>query len=341
MSSEWTAEDMLTLLQAMRANVPKRSQPSTYRKEQRRLDWNNVAFHPHSAQACQKKWKQILQKMRRVRSLTELLDEAEDTLAEPLQNGKIHPELPKRPKPPNAIFNEENFANLQKTHPKLSQAQLMKLSNQKYNDLPAVQKAPYIQKFQLSAKEYQKKWGEFRKKYDHVKTRRTKTPSLDEDDRNNNEDGKTKAHNPPPKPPKNGYVLFCNEAMASSTNESSSCCEQWRKLSDTQKKEYKTRCEQLKKEYTEMMKEHLHDIDEEQPQQSPEKNDVKRPEQGKKRKCRADKERIDKEEQRPTKRRTSDSEDEALEDSSSDGDTYYFNSDEEEGDGRRPWYCPL
>lgn len=114
-----------------------------------------------------------------MRTLTELIDEAEGAISSPLKNKRvsaslklsaqrwisesvthwkvagrssplishevsaqfcfgllqIHPEVPKKPPPANAMFVEENWAKLRKKHPKMATKHLLKLIHQNYKEL--------------------------------------------------------------------------------------------------------------------------------------------------------------------------------------------------------------
>lgn len=48
---------------------------------------------------------------------------------------QIHPEAPKKPCPPNAMFYEENWAKFQEKHPNMKKSDLLKLINQMFKEL--------------------------------------------------------------------------------------------------------------------------------------------------------------------------------------------------------------
>lgn len=53
---------------------------------------------------------------------------------------QIHPDVPKRPPPANAMFMEENWAKFRKTHPKMPTKELLTLIHQNYKKLPDKEK---------------------------------------------------------------------------------------------------------------------------------------------------------------------------------------------------------
>lgn len=177
---EWTSEDHKKLLQAMKDNISERDRMYAYVKGQRSLDWNKIAFHPHSSQACKEKWTQISHKLRKVRTLTELIDDAEESLDNPLKNKKINPEFPKYHSAPNNIFVSEKWSKYRKKHPELKQTQLLVLLNKQYSELPDEKKAKYVKKSRDSVQEFKKNLQQFRTKFpEGPKKKKTRTADLD------------------------------------------------------------------------------------------------------------------------------------------------------------------
>ncbi|XP_034049478.1 upstream-binding factor 1-like protein 1 [Thalassophryne amazonica] len=161
----WTNENVLMMLHAMKDNIPERNRMNAYLKTQNSLDWNKVAFNSFSPEECRQKWEGMLRKMRKVRTLTELIDEAASAFTEPSRNTKIHLEKPKKPPGPFAIYMKENMAGFRKNHPDVTARELLKLLNKEYKTLPLETKAIYVGKFQLASETYQQNVVEFRKQY--------------------------------------------------------------------------------------------------------------------------------------------------------------------------------
>ncbi|XP_055777873.1 nucleolar transcription factor 1-like [Salvelinus fontinalis] len=162
----WGREDLILLLHGIKENIPK-GDMSIYTKGERTLEWDKVAFGPYSPQMCHQKWKDLSKKVRKIRSLAELVTEAEVACENPFQgkNWKIHPDFPKRPAPPSSIFIRENFKKFAKQQPEITTSELLKLINEKYNELPEHEKASYIAKFQKEKEMYEKSMKKLRKEY--------------------------------------------------------------------------------------------------------------------------------------------------------------------------------
>ncbi|XP_071383807.1 nucleolar transcription factor 1-A-like isoform X2 [Centroberyx affinis] len=302
--SEWATDDLQKLLHAMKNSIPKRDTMNIYTKGQRILDWEKVAFHPYSSEACRQKWQEISQKMRKIRTLTELIVEAEDAIHSPLN--KVHPERPKKPNPPNAMFYKEKWAKYHEKHPDLSGQQLFKLMNKKYQELPEQKKAKYVKKFQLEHEEYMQSMLHLRKRHkvrdiSQLFLKNTESPQTptglrssqqrekflqanpDEEQHSEKEGGRSKEESrqasTPSKPPINGYNLFCKEQKSSMEGVSSKdyitvCAQRWRQLPEREKDKYKTRCRELKRQYKVKLSDYLCDLEGEEQQQILKENGI-------------------------------------------------------------------
>ncbi|XP_070783567.1 nucleolar transcription factor 1-like [Enoplosus armatus] len=284
---DWTRENLLKLLAAMKTSIPDHDRSSAYPRGLKTLDWNEVAFPPFSPEACHEKWREIFQKMRKIRTLTELLIEAEDVISNPSLDNKVHPELPKKPSPPNAIYFEENWAKFHQQHPELSYKKVFAFVNKSYQDLPDEVKSQYSEKYQLSIKEYDRRILEFRQQYQKRPNRKLRTKQKRKRkrvsaDSSDGEQLSADADGLPPKPPVNGYSLFSKEQMSSMADISTKAyirvwAQRWRDLTDTQREEYNIRCSELKTQYTIKLNEYLMTLDEEEQQRILDKYGIKRP----------------------------------------------------------------
>ncbi|KAI4807440.1 hypothetical protein KUCAC02_027247 [Chaenocephalus aceratus] len=159
----------------------------------------------------QKEMGRYLQKLQKLRTLAEILVEAEDVISNPLMNTKIHPDHPKRPTPPNAIFCEENWVSYHNKHPDIGRTTLFRRLANKYQALPDEEKAQYEEKFNLAAVEYKNKKKEFKKQYESRPNKKRKKLSDDSTDQMQEEEQIEDAICMPPKPPFNGDNISCKE----------------------------------------------------------------------------------------------------------------------------------
>lgn len=63
MTTGWTTQDIQNLLSEIKKNVPEEYRTRSYIAGMKCVQWGNVAFPPFSAEACQKKCREILQKV--------------------------------------------------------------------------------------------------------------------------------------------------------------------------------------------------------------------------------------------------------------------------------------
>lgn len=70
MTTGWTKANLQKLLAAMKTSIPEHDIMSAYTKGLKSVDWNVVAFPPFSPEACQEKWREILQKVSKKTVLT-------------------------------------------------------------------------------------------------------------------------------------------------------------------------------------------------------------------------------------------------------------------------------
>ncbi|XP_056222903.1 nucleolar transcription factor 1-A-like isoform X1 [Seriola aureovittata] len=295
--SGWTTENLQKLLAAIEINTPKRYRTCAYTKGLKTVDWNKVAFPPFSPEACQEKWGEILHKMRKFRSITELIVEAQDFFSNPALISKLHPDFPKRPTPSNAKFYEDNCAKFQEQHPEMSHKKVVEVLYKKYNVLPRKEKAQYVKKRLLAMEEYKARVLEFRKQYKCPDDTDADIP--DTFDKKENCIERPKGHKErkgekhtegaeglPAKPPINGYNIFCKEQIASMSGIAkkdyvSVWAKRWRDLTEKQREEYSVRCRTLKRKYTTELDEYLKTLDKEEQQRILKENGIKIPKQRK------------------------------------------------------------
>ncbi|XP_073345840.1 nucleolar transcription factor 1-like isoform X2 [Pagrus major] len=283
-STDWTKVNLQKLLTAMKTSYPDEYRSDAYITGLKAMDWEKVAFLPFSPEACQEKWGEILQKMRRMRTLAELIDEAEEAIANPVLNKKSHPDFPKKPRPPTAIFYEENRAKFKEQHPKMTSRELFKLMTEAYRLLPDEEKARYVEKYHLASGEHKRKTKAFRKRHPVLVKQEKSTPRKRKRVSAVTPHGEQPqaAEGLPPKPPSNGYSLFCREQLPSMVGLSnrtymSVWAQRWKGLTKREKDEYSIRHAELQKQYTKELNEYLMTFNEEEQKKILNEHGIKAP----------------------------------------------------------------
>ncbi|XP_042364175.1 nucleolar transcription factor 1-like [Plectropomus leopardus] len=251
----WTKEDLQKLLAAIKSNIPAQDRMTVYTKVLQTLNWSEVAFPPFSPEDCKEKWRQILQRMRKVRSLTELVVEAEDLISSPVSEIKTHLDRPKKPIRPHINFYEENRAEFLEKHPDLGRRSLFELLTKKYRELPDEEKAPYVEKHKLAMDKYKKKMLEFSKQYKLRSKGEGHSANAQSHVERQDGDEDEAANKLPPRPPYNGYILFCKEQGTSMPYSTTTTivrvwAQRWWDLTEEQRKEYNSRCKMLQNQYS-------------------------------------------------------------------------------------------
>uniref|UniRef100_A0A4W4DS96 HMG box domain-containing protein n=1 Tax=Electrophorus electricus TaxID=8005 RepID=A0A4W4DS96_ELEEL len=144
----WAQDDLLKLLDAMKVNLPEKDL-AKYKTSEAHLDWEKVAFNAYSAEMCKQKWNEVSREIRKFRTLTELIFDAQDYIKNPYKGKKLkkHPDFPKKPLTPYFRFFMEKRAKYAKLHPEMSNLDLTKILSKKYKELPDRKKEKYVNDF--------------------------------------------------------------------------------------------------------------------------------------------------------------------------------------------------
>uniref|UniRef100_A0A3P8X5T5 Upstream binding transcription factor n=1 Tax=Cynoglossus semilaevis TaxID=244447 RepID=A0A3P8X5T5_CYNSE len=144
----WAQEDLLRLLDAMKVALPQKDF-TKYKTSEAHLDWQKVAFNSFTAEMCKQKWLEVSKEIRKFRTLTELIFDAQDYIKNPYKGKKIkkHPDFPKKPLTPYFRFFMEKRAKYAKLHPEMSNLDLTKILSKKYRELPEKKKKKYVEDF--------------------------------------------------------------------------------------------------------------------------------------------------------------------------------------------------
>ncbi|XP_062264850.1 nucleolar transcription factor 1 isoform X2 [Platichthys flesus] len=144
----WAQDDLLKLLEAMQVALPQKDM-TKYKTSESHLDWQKVAFNTFTAEMCRQKWLEVSKEIRKFRTLTELIVDAQDYIKNPYKGKKLkkHPDFPKKPLTPYFRFFMEKRAKYAKLHPEMSNLDLTKILSKKYRELPEKKKKKYVEDF--------------------------------------------------------------------------------------------------------------------------------------------------------------------------------------------------
>ncbi|KAL6091461.1 hypothetical protein STEG23_018296 [Scotinomys teguina] len=224
---------------------------------------------------CKQKWMQISHNLRKYRTLSELVLEANEHVKQPLRSKK-HPDFPKRPLTAYLRFYKEQRVKYCRLYPEYDNRQLTRLLAEKYNQLPEEDKQKYIQDFQKEKEDFQEKLATFKENHPDVenykksvvpRSQETKVPKKSQRDMENlkspleTEFPKTspsvmKFQGEPKKPPMNGYHKFHQDSWSSVELYHLPFRERWVEISrrwqgvpKSMKEQYNSQAEELQKQY--------------------------------------------------------------------------------------------
>ncbi|XP_067397160.1 nucleolar transcription factor 1 isoform X3 [Emydura macquarii macquarii] len=243
----WSQEDMLTLLECMKGNLPS-NDGSKFKTTESHLDWDKVAFKDFSGEMCKIKWMEISTEVRKFRTLTELIMDAEEHVKNPYKGKKLkkHPDFPKKPLTPYFRFFMEKRAKYAKLHPEMSNLDLTKILSKKYKELPEKKKMKYIQDFQQEKQEFERSLARFRE--DH--------PDLIQNAKKSDV----------PEKPKTPQQLWYNHEKkiylkvrpdATTKEVKDALGKQWSQLSDKKRLKWIHKALEQRKEYEEIMRDYI------------------------------------------------------------------------------------
>ncbi|XP_026063692.1 nucleolar transcription factor 1 [Carassius auratus] len=244
----WEQDDLLKLLECMKVNLPEKDL-SKYKTSESHLDWEKVAFNSYSGEMCKQKWQEVSREIRKFRTLTELIVDAQDYVKNPYKGKKLkkHPDFPKKPLTPYFRFFMEKRAKYAKLHPEMSNLDLTKILSKKYKELPERKKDKYVKDFLREKETFMLSMMKF--KHDH--------PDLLEN--------VNKKSNGPEKPKTPQQLWYCHEKKAflkahpdATTKDIKDCIgKQWPQLSDKKRIKWITKSLEQKKLYEEKMREYI------------------------------------------------------------------------------------
>uniref|UniRef100_A0AAQ6AI95 HMG box domain-containing protein n=1 Tax=Amphiprion ocellaris TaxID=80972 RepID=A0AAQ6AI95_AMPOC len=242
-------DDLLKLLEAMKVALPQKDL-TKYKTSESHLDWQKVAFNSYTAEMCKQKWQEVSKEIRKFRTLTELIVDAQDYIKNPYKGKKIkkHPDFPKKPLTPYFRFFMEKRAKYAKLHPEMSNLDLTKILSKKYRELPDKKKKKYVDDFLRDKESFVHSMMKFREEHPDLVESMTK-----------------KGSNVPEKPKTPQQLWYNHEKKAflktrpdaTTKDIKDSLGKQWTQLSDKKRLKWITKSLEQQKQYEETMREYI------------------------------------------------------------------------------------
>ncbi|KAM3864496.1 nucleolar transcription factor 1 [Diretmus argenteus] len=245
----WAQDDLLKLLECMKVALPPKD-VTKYKTSESHLDWEKVAFNSFTGEMCKQKWQEVSKEIRKFRTLTELIFDAQDYIKNPYKGKKLkkHPDFPKKPLTPYFRFFMEKRAKYAKLHPEMSNLDLTKILSKKYRELPDKKKKKYVEDFLRDKETFVQSMLKFRELHPDLMESMTK-----------------KGSNVPEKPRTPQQLWYNHEKKAflkghpdaTTKDIKDSLGKQWTQLSDKKRLKWISKSLEQQKQYEETMREYI------------------------------------------------------------------------------------
>ncbi|MXR00014.1 hypothetical protein E5288_WYG000721 [Bos mutus] len=276
---DWSKEDIVQLLESMEKSIPS-SDGHTFKTTQSVMDWEKVAFKDFSGEMCKLKWLEVSHKVRKFRTLKELVLEAKENVSNP---SKKTQENTRKHKKHAYLFQKSLTAyrhisqvmrpqSIQK-HPKISNQELTRVLSEEHRKVPEQLRVKYSQDLEKEKKDIREKIALFRAQHPDLVPNPEKSGvpqrsemKVPEKLQENVQKVKSppekslpmqwKFHGEPKKPPMNGYHKFHQDLWSSRElkvvpprERMVEISRRWQRVPKDQKELYKKQAEGLQTQY--------------------------------------------------------------------------------------------
>lgn len=256
---EWKSTDILQLIDQIQSVMPN-DDNIKYSTMADKLEWDKVKVATYKPVECKDQWIHITTKLRRFRTMSELLVDAKQWAKHPWNAfGKKttkHPEMPKKPLTPYFRFFMRKRVSYAKKHPDMSVTDLTKELSKKYGTLSEHKKQKYIDSYNKDMELWKASMVKFR--LDHPEV-------FDDDAGGNGSSGVLSKQFGLTVPPKTitAMQIYINEKCEADQRKGSKVTRKelyekykriWQSLNDLKKLKYIKLAIEAKKKYDEDMK---------------------------------------------------------------------------------------
>ena len=279
---DWSKEDIVQLLESMEKSIPS-SDGHTFKTVQSVMDWGKVAFKDFSGEMCKLKWLEVSHKVRKFRTLKELVLEAKENVSNPSKEHNKTQKNTRKHKKHAYLFKKSLTAYrhisqvmrpqyIQK-HPKISNQHLTRVLSEEHRKVPEQLRVKHSQDLEKEKKDFREKVALFRAQHPDLvpnpeksgvpQRSEMKVPEQFQENvqkvkssRENNLPIKWKFHREPRKPPMNAYHKFHQDLWSSRElkvvpprQRMVEISRRWQRVPQDQKELYKKQAEELQTQY--------------------------------------------------------------------------------------------
>ena len=279
---DWSKEDIVQLLESMEKSIPSNDR-QTFKTTQSVMDWEKVAFKDFSGEMCKLKWLEVSHKVRKFRTLKELVLEAKENVSNPSKEHNKTQQNTRKHKKHAYLFKKSLTAYrhisqvmrpqyIQK-HPKISNQPLTRVLSEEHRKEPEQLRVKHSQDLEKEKKDFREKVALFRAQHPDLvpnpeksgvpQRSEMKVPEQFQENvqkvkssRENNLPIKWKFHREPKKPPMNAYHKFHQDLWSSRElkvvpprQRMVEISRRWQRVPQDQKELYKKQAEELQTQY--------------------------------------------------------------------------------------------
>ncbi|XP_017898155.1 PREDICTED: upstream-binding factor 1-like protein 1 [Capra hircus] len=265
---DWSKEDIVQLLESMEKSIPS-SDGHTFKTAQSVMDWGKVAFKDFSGEMCKLKWLEVSHKLRKFRTLRELVLEAKENASNPSKKHKKTQKTQKKHQKQAYLFKKSLTAYrhisqvmrpqyIQK-HPKISNQELSRVLSEEHRKEPEqlrVKHSQDLEKQHPGLVQNPEKSGVPQRSEMKVSENFQENVQKVKSPQENNLPMKWKFHGEPKKPPMNGYHKFHQDLwsnrelkVVSPRERMVEISRRWQRVPQDQKELYKKQAEELQTQY--------------------------------------------------------------------------------------------
>ncbi|XP_013420897.1 nucleolar transcription factor 1-A isoform X2 [Lingula anatina] len=206
---QWTEEQMNMLISNIERTLPKKDN-SKYSTQLAKVSWDDMVIEGKTADQCKAKWTEIMTKIRKFRTLTDLVGDAKEWVKHPWTNNntikKRHPDMPKKPLGPFFRFMMAKRNKYTKQNPGMSITEVAKLIGEKYKELNPKKKEQYHKIWLKEQEEYKEALEKFKRDHPELyvqeEEEKPKTPAAQKIPKDRK-----------PRPPQNAMFQFVHHKM--------------------------------------------------------------------------------------------------------------------------------
>lgn len=166
---EWTVDELNQLVTNLSTCLPK-TDSTKYSTQIDKLDWEKVKFSTYTASQCKEKWSQVMTRLRRFRTLTDMVVDAKEWVKHPWSSftntkKQKHPDLPKKPLTPYFRYFLEKREKYSCEHPEMSMTDLAKILSKKFQQLNDKKKQRYKDSYEREIEVYKTTLEKFKREH--------------------------------------------------------------------------------------------------------------------------------------------------------------------------------